>query len=192
MLKTPTAPRLLHEVMAFIEGVPQVLPPGSHVGVQGVEYGPEALVAKLEEVLKPVKDVVNAEDAAKVARREIQAQYEPTRQFLTAFVAALRGYLGANNPKLATLGIKPARPATPLSVTAKLQRALKAKATRKARGTLGRRQRKAIKAESFPLVVIDDAGLHPRANQPLRAPRPATGAERLLSLLETRRGPLQR
>ena len=160
MTKAPTAPRLLAEMMRFIEGVPQVLPVGSHVGIQGVEYGPDALVAKLQEVLKPVTDVVNAEQAAKNARREIQVQYASTRHFLTAFAAALRGYLGANNPKLAALGIKPVQPAAPLTVAAKLQRALKAKATRKARGTLGRRQRKAIKAESFPPAYVDGTGLH--------------------------------
>ncbi len=59
---------------------------------------------------------------------------------VTAFVTFLRGYFGKGSTKLLDFGIKPIRPKT--STMVKQAANVKRTATRKARNTMGKRQRK--------------------------------------------------
>jgi hypothetical protein len=89
-----------------------------------------------------------------------------------ALLVALSGSIDA----LGDFGLSP-RKARVLSPEKKAVAAAKAKATRKARGTMGKVQKKGVKgAVTATLVVTPQAGSQPAVTAPAPAPAPMTGA----------------
>jgi hypothetical protein len=97
--------------------------------------------ARLDAALK-TKDARIALHNAVEAERNAQADFKPTR---SAFRAYLVSYYGANAPELQQYGfVQNRRPKK--TAQAKANAATKAKATRTAQGTKGKKQKAAIKA----------------------------------------------
>ncbi len=79
-------------------------------------------------------------------------------QFLRDFRFCFRGMLGAENEQLLTYGIKPLKKARKLTAEERTLAVARNRATRQKRGTLGSRQKAAIRADAPSTVnVVRDA-----------------------------------
>lgn len=82
--------------------------------------------------------------AAHQARLKLEPKALPRVRLI---IEALKGMMGPNNPALTNLGIEPEKVPAPLTAEKQVIKAAKNAATRKARGTLGSKQKKAIKGQ---------------------------------------------
>ncbi len=82
--------------------------------------------------------------AARQARIKLQPKALPRLRLITE---AVKGMMGPNNPALTNLGIEPEKVPAPLTAEKQVLKAERNAATRKARGTLGAKQKKAIKGQ---------------------------------------------
>jgi len=90
---------------------------------------------------------------------QAKPQYsKDARQFLGDLHQALSGAVGGENQLLAQWGFKVKKPAKSLTSEQGVIRAAKAKLTRKKRGTLGSRQKAAIKTTGTPTIRIGADG----------------------------------
>ena len=105
-----------------------------------------AMVKLYQDEVDARKDHQDALQARDAQAPNILTQYE-------AIKAALKAALGRYNPHLISLGLRPDKVPTPLTVEKLQQRVAKSGATRKARGTLGKNQKKAIKGTVTPPVT---------------------------------------
>ena len=80
------------------------------------------------------------------------------KQFLGDLKSALAGAVGADNQLLSQWGFKVKKAVKPISSEERVLRAAKAKLTREKRGTLGKRQKAAIKQTVTPEVNIKGDG----------------------------------
>jgi hypothetical protein len=113
-------------------------------------------------------DAINAGNADKIAWQASVAKEKTAKALARSLFASLRGYIAVADGKTSnaykTFGFAPA-PATASPAT-KVAAAKKTAATRKARGTLGKRQRKAITGVVAP-ASAPVAGVQPgAASQP--------------------------
>ncbi len=105
-------------------------------------------MATLEQLIQSRIDAANAVANARAHWVDASATYETLNTNVTKVVRALRDYVinvyGEDSPVLADFGFTPTKrsPLTPDELVAKAQ---KAAATRKARGTMGKKQKAKIK-----------------------------------------------
>jgi hypothetical protein len=99
-------------------------------------------VTGYQTVYKAASDAEGARTKAVQAREAIAPTAEARVQLVSE---ALKVALGKHSPDLTTYGVTPEKVPRTLSSAQKQTRAEKADATRKARNTLGSRQKKAIK-----------------------------------------------
>lgn len=137
---------MLQQVTDLLSGLTSN-PPGGMTSL--VIEGKRINLADLGVELQKYKDTYEAvEDAhleyklALAARETIEATVQ---RRCDAVRGALRGSLGKTNQALALYGVTPAKTPRPLTAEEDLVRVAKAKATRAARHTMGRKQRLAIK-----------------------------------------------
>ncbi len=121
--------------------------------VDGEELTQAQVVAKLQGYLD-VYERVNAAKAAYGQALEAQeAMAAQAHAFKVSYGQALRHVLGKASPALATFGISVQQRKTPTAQTQLLANA-KRLATRKARGTLGKRQKAKIKGADVASVTV--------------------------------------
>ncbi len=148
-------------VNALLAGFNKALPGGvTTFTVQGTAYTQPELVAKysaVQAVLNAVPAAARAHEDALEAREEADAT---TTKFLNDTQSAIRGALGSSSvTALAAYGLKPVKERKALTGEQNVVKATKAAATRKARGTLGKKQKAAIHgvvpapAPTTPVVV---------------------------------------
>jgi hypothetical protein len=105
-------------------------------------------MAALKELIQSRIDAVNTVVNAKAHWLDASATYKALNTHVTEVVRGLRQYVisafGASNPVLADFGFTPPKKQA-LTPEQKVARALKAAATRKARGTMGKKQKAGIK-----------------------------------------------
>jgi hypothetical protein len=118
----------------------------------------------LVSVFQAAIDAINAGSTDKITWQASVAKEKTTKALAQSVFGALKGYIavaeGRKSDPYKTFGFAPA-PAVP-TPAAKVAAAEKRAATREARGTLGKRQRKAIKG-----VVSPASAPAPVANQPV-------------------------
>lgn len=156
----------------FLAAIKAVLPPQVKLTVAGTEYDRATLLQMHSDWVARFQRV---ED---LRSEEVKAMHERTkaeregRKFIKDLTSALVGYYGAGAPELLRFGIK--RTATKKQMTPETRLVAKAKAalTRKARGTMGPKQRAAITAEPQPVVTVTLPSKHPAPS-----PSPAPVAE---------------
>jgi hypothetical protein len=134
-------------------GVEKYLPASETLVVGGKRWTQEQLVAELQAAEQLYSDVRDARAALRQKLQDRQAKMRPHAELVANLADALRGYHGRGSPKLAEhgirTGVRPARSSQALTLAA-----AKAKLTRKARHTLGVRQKQAIKAPGAPSLAI--------------------------------------
>jgi hypothetical protein len=105
-------------------------------------------MAALEQLIQSRIDAANAVANAKANWHDAMATYDALNTKVTEVVRGLRQYVinafGQNSPVLADFGFTPPKKAT-LTPEQKVAKAAKAKATREARGTMGKKQKALIK-----------------------------------------------
>jgi hypothetical protein len=151
----------------LIEGLTTSPPPNlTQIAVGGQTYTVPAFIAKAQayQVLLAAVPQAAAAHTAAVQAREVAEEAFTT--FLDESHLFLKSALGKSNPALTTYGTTPDKVPTPLTAEQLVARAQKAAATRKARGTLGKKQKKAITGATPPAAS-------PAAASPTPAVAPA-------------------
>jgi hypothetical protein len=139
--------------------------------IAGSTYTP----ADLEKLVQSRIDSAGTVAAANATWHSTVTAHEALNAKLTPVLRGLRQYVlnafGETSPVLADFGFSAPKAATK-TPEQKAAAAAKAKATRKARGTLGKIQKKAVKGSvTATLVVTPQAGSQPTVT----APAPAAG-----------------
>jgi hypothetical protein len=105
-------------------------------------------LATIETLLQSRIDAANAVDVARAKWLEATATYQALNAQVTPVVRGLRRFVidafGENSPVLADFGFSPPKKAV-LTPEQNVAKALKAAATRKARGTMGKKEKLKIK-----------------------------------------------
>jgi len=105
-------------------------------------------MATIETLIQSRIDAANAVDVARANWLQATAKYEALNAQVTPVVRGLRNYVinafGENSPVLADFGFTPPKKAV-LTPEQNVAKALKAAATRKARGTMGKKEKLKIK-----------------------------------------------
>lgn len=163
-------------------GVSQAFPPVPQVVVAGKSYTQADLQARIDQELKPWKDAREAHATLRQFTKDKPQLTKAAEEFLAGVEAAAVAQFGRASETLTQYGFKPLKPRRQLTVEEKIQRVAKAKLTRQKRGTLGKKQRAAIKAEGTPAVsVTPDGEMHvssddgSSATPPPPPPPPANG-----------------
>jgi hypothetical protein len=150
----------------IILGIKKDLQNVSSLPLAGTTY----TMTALEQLIQSRIDAANAAVNARANWLHASATYNALNAQVTPVVRALRQYainaFGQNSPTLADFGFAPPKTAT-LTPEDKAKRVAKALATRKARGTLGKKQKAAIKG-TVPTTAP--------ATPPSPAPAPTTAA----------------
>jgi hypothetical protein len=142
-----------------IDGCMKSFPPGlTSLTVQGVSYTQATLEAQLTSMDAPYKTARSAHAALHAFTAQKPAIEAAAKQFLADLKSTLAGVVGSNNQILAQWGFPVSKPKKPLTSEEKVLRAAKAKLTRQKRGTLGKRQKAAIKQTSTPSVQVNSDG----------------------------------
>ena len=154
-----------HDAQVIV-GIKKDLPNVSSLPLAGTTYTMTALEQLIQSRIDAANGVVNA----RANWIHAAATYKALNTQVTQVVRALRQYVinafGQNSPTLADFGFTPPKKAT-LTPEQKTAKAAKAKATRVARGTKGKKQKAVIKG-TVPTTEP--------ATTPPAAPAPATAA----------------
>lgn len=127
-------------------------PPGGQTSlvILGTSITVPDLVTELKgyaATYKAVEDANTEYQRALTARTAIETHAKSRHD---AVRAAIKGALGKSNPDLSTYGLTPDREHRPLTVEEQALKVAKAKATRAARHTMGKRQKEAVKGQVPP------------------------------------------
>lgn len=154
-----------HDAQVLV-GIKKDLQNVSSLPLAGTTY----TMTALEQLIQSRIDAANAVVNGRATWVHASATYKALNVQVTQVVRALRQYtinaFGQDSPTLADFGFTPPKKVT-LSPAQKTARALKAKATREARGTKGKKQKAGIKG-TVPTTAP--------ATAPLAAPAPAAAA----------------
>jgi hypothetical protein len=134
-------------------GTEQHFPSGS-IRFGNETYTATTLNQRLQKLVDATNGLLAAQNAARdamAAMRAVDAQEGPLVQAYRRFLHAT---FATAAQSLADFGLEPMRVATPLTSEQKLVAVARAKATRKARGTKGRKQRLAIKGNVTGVAVV--------------------------------------
>jgi hypothetical protein len=146
----------------------------SSLPLAGKTFTMAALIALVQSRI----DLANAVAAARASWIDATAKYKALDAEVTQVVSGLHDYVvnvfGHDSPVLADFGFTPRKKAA-LTAEAKVARAEKAKATREARGTKGKVQKKAVKGSVQVTVTATPTKVVPVPGTAAAAPAPGTG-----------------
>lgn len=170
---------MLARVQALIAGTKQHFPSGSFT-LGNTAYTTASLVG----LLQSLADAIAAADTAHASTKDAVAKLRAARATVGPVMLAYRHQLLTMftnaAEKLADFGMQPAKARTPLTSEKKAAAAVKRKATRAARGTVGKKKKAAIKGDVTGIVVTpvtSAGGSAPSASPAEAAPKaaPPTG-----------------
>ena len=161
------------QVKQLITGTKKHYPNGStQLQVGGATFTVTSLTQLMQDFVN-AREAVEASKAATRAKVETERTQAPSRlAVITAFEKFVRGTFGTSADALADFGLAPPKARTPMTAEAKAVAAAKREATRKARGTMGKNQKKGIKGDvKAALVVTPGSG-----STPVATPASPTGS----------------
>jgi hypothetical protein len=144
----------------------------TQVEFAGGPFAPAQITTKLQSIVTLRSDVDAARATARAKVAAERADMPALRAFTGALVAYVKATFGGSPEVLADFGIVPKAPA-PRTAVAKAAAAAKGKATRLARGTLGSKQKKAVKGDVVGITVTPVTAAGPVVKAPSS---PAAGA----------------
>ena len=164
------------QVKQFVTGVNKHFPNGSQqLQVGGASFTVTALTALLQSYVDN-REAVEASQAAARAKVQTENAQAPSQlAVLRASESMIRGTFGNSADVLADFGLTPIKARAPRTAEAKAVSAAKGAATRKARGTMGKNQKKDIKGSITAKLVVTPVTTSP-ASTPVDAPVPPAGA----------------
>lgn len=140
-----------------LKGLQTVLPQGGGLQIGTTTLTQAQLVAKVQADLAPF-EAARAEKTLYLNKLQAKVDSEAaSREFLAQLKGALIAFLGRGNPLLADFGFNPVRTKV-LTSAAKVLAAAKRSVTRQKRGTLGSKQKQAIRALGTPAVTLGAGG----------------------------------
>jgi hypothetical protein len=148
--KERSAGRVHAGLKALIGGLPNMPPGITAVTVLGNTYTLPDLGTKLSSYAAKYATAETLTTQAKVAVDARDAEAAEAREFLSATKGAIKNALGRKSPALQTVGVTPEKTPAPPTAEEKQQRVAKAKATREARHTMGKKQKAKIKGQVPP------------------------------------------
>jgi hypothetical protein len=128
---------LMKSISAGLSKLPSAL---TGISIEGTTYTGATLATKLATYTGPFQAAEDADTAKQVADQARDALKAEAHAFTMDTVRALKAALGRTSPTLETVGITPDKVPAPLTAAQKVTRAEKAASTRKARGTMGKKQ----------------------------------------------------
>jgi hypothetical protein len=144
----------LTEEKNLITGLEKHLGPQGSLLVNGAKRTMREIVGTLRGRIAATTKVAVARDAVQRAVAEERTVLAATDAFVAHLRRAILVAFGSGSKALADCGIAPPKKRRALKTVEKVQAAAKGKATRKLRGTMGRRQREKIKADGKVSVVV--------------------------------------
>jgi hypothetical protein len=135
----------LTAINGLIAGITTGLPAGAtSIALRGTTYTQTTLLTLLGG-LQAVLAAVPATDLAHTTALQVREQNEDEiTAVLEALTSTIRGALGSSATGLGNYGLKPRKEPVALTSEQEVTKAAKAAATRKARGTLGKKQKSLI------------------------------------------------
>ncbi len=152
-------PVVQNRIVAMQAGFQKDFTPKQSLPVDGQSMAQQAILGQLGTFLKALTDVedTRAALAQKVVAKA--AAMPEIHRFLSDLEASLKQALGAASPLLQDFGIAPPRAKKKLTAEQKALMVASAKGTKKARGIIGKNQRKQITTSGKPgLVLVDPTG----------------------------------
>ena len=148
----PTKASTLGHVQALIAGTKQHFPTGSFT-LGNTAY----TTASLVELLQSLADAIAATDAAHAATREAVAALRGARAKVSPVMLDYKRWLlstyGNAAQTLVDFGVQPHKARTPLTSGKLAVAAAKAASTRKARGTVGKKKKLAVKGDVTGVIM---------------------------------------
>jgi hypothetical protein len=132
---------------SLIEGIRKRLSPTEPLRLLGVVYLPQELIALFQEERDGITAAEHAEAVARGARKRSRELIQRNHKLRMALEGHVRATFGDDIPLLGDFGYERDKKGHK-SVHTKVEAAEKAKATREARKTMGRVQKKKIKGSS--------------------------------------------
>ncbi len=149
-MKTTRLSTLIAEDQRVLRGLDQLQSTMPDVLLGGVKYTPEGLAAFLRARIAAAIAVGSTKAHWLHAIETHNALDKQRDVLLRELRVVVMAMFGPDSPQASALGFRPAKKRTPLTPAQKVARAAKSLATRKARGTLGSRQRVALTLTSEP------------------------------------------
>ena len=154
--------KLGSQFKAFREGLKTGLP----AGTTSLKVGDKTYsIPDLDQAFATEEAFYDAAEAARVslrtAVRERDERRAPARTLVADFKTAIRALVGRTSESLLSFGVKPQKPARKLTGDERALATARSQATKKARGTLGRRARAAIHGPDVTQVTVGEAGKTP-------------------------------
>jgi hypothetical protein len=159
----------------LVAGTQKNLPATSTVDVNGQELKQADIVAKLQSWIPLFQQVDATKAPARSAQQALQAAGSEMNDFVVHYRQALRQVFGKSSPLLDDFGLATVQRKTPTAETLVLAKARRA-ATRKARNTLGKVARKAIKGAPVTTVTVPTSGVPQAQSFSPQVVNPATSA----------------
>jgi hypothetical protein len=160
------------DVQLALKGLVASPPQQTTYVIGTVSYTLADLTAKLQAMAGPYQDRRDLEQQLANARALVAQNAQSNVKFMRDLRQCFRGMLGSQNQQLHAYGIKPLKDPRRLTAEQRTLAVARGMATRKKRGTLGRKQKAAIRADAPDSVnVVRDVPAETAA--PPQAP-PAT------------------
>jgi len=145
--------------LAFLKGIDESFPDGDVIRVDGKPYTKSQLRAKVVSFLEP-------ETASRVGHLRLSAlaagkakNKKPADRFATLFKTAVVNHFGSKDHEtLGTFGIAGPRDRRQATAAENVVKVARAAETKKARGTKGAAQKRAIKGAPVTEVTVDQKG----------------------------------
>ena len=155
------------QVKQLISGTNKHYPNGSaQLLVGGATFTVTSLTQLMQDFVN-TREAVESSKAATKAKIQTEATQSPSQlAVISAFVKVVRGTFGNSADALADFGLAPPKARAPMTAEAKAVAAAKRAATRKARGTMGKNQKKPIKGDVKATLVVTPAN----GSAPVAAP----------------------
>ena len=172
--KNPTQAALLAGVQALIAGTQKHFPSGQFT-LGNTAYTTASLVELLTELAGAYAAMsaarLNARDALTALRTE-EAKVDPV---IRDYVTFLRATFRNATAQLGDFGLQAPKAPTPLSAEKRLAATAKAKATRIARGTVGKKHKSTIHGDVTGVLVTPITTSGPAPSPTASTPAPAAG-----------------
>jgi hypothetical protein len=155
VMNTSLKNRTADQVRAFLTGIKKHYPDGAQtVSVGGASYTVTALTQLMQSFVDN-RDAVESAKAATKTKIDAERASAPSQlAVIRAFETVVRGTFGSSADALGDFGLSPPRARSRPTAEAKAVAAAKRQATRQARHTMGKNQKKGVKgAISASLVV---------------------------------------
>jgi hypothetical protein len=158
----------------MIAGVEKHFARSDRIRLDGEQYTREELIALLRERVELSHAVLAAKAAWQDAVQRERANAAKTARVAAALRKTIHLMFGSDAAALSDFGVAPHKERRPLSSEEKAMVVAKILATRAARHTMGKRQRRAIKGDVTPIVIVTQAA----APTSSRTPQLPEGPER--------------